>query len=206
MRLFYRITAVGLENIPEGGALIASNHTAFSDVFVISAASKRQVRYMAKSDLFRSPLRPLLKALGAFPIDRSGSDVSGIKKAVTLLKNEKLVGIFPQGHRHGHKDQRYTEVKPGIGMIVYHTGVPVVPVFLDNAGLKTRIFKKNTVIFGKPIYPEELGLGNGGRTEYLNASKYIFRRVCELKYGPSETWEEDPFLPGPAAETADAET
>lgn len=44
----YRIDAHGVENIPDGGAILASNHTSFSDVLVISAASKRQVRYMAK--------------------------------------------------------------------------------------------------------------------------------------------------------------
>ena len=63
----YRIDAHGVENIPDGGAILASNHTSFSDVLVISAASKRQVRYMAKKELFKTPLAPLIKALGAFP-------------------------------------------------------------------------------------------------------------------------------------------
>ena len=43
----WRIQVSGEENIPEGGAIVASNHTAFSDVLVISASTKRQVRYMA---------------------------------------------------------------------------------------------------------------------------------------------------------------
>ena len=45
VRRVYRIEAHGTENIPEGGAILASNHTAFSDVLVISAASRRQVQY-----------------------------------------------------------------------------------------------------------------------------------------------------------------
>ena len=52
----YRIEAEGTENIPEGGCILASNHTGLGDVLVISAASSRQVRYMAKKELFRVPL------------------------------------------------------------------------------------------------------------------------------------------------------
>ncbi|MGN1410627.1 MAG: lysophospholipid acyltransferase family protein, partial [Eubacteriales bacterium] len=70
----YRIERVGVENIPEDGAILASNHTSFSDVLVISAAAKRQVRYMAKKELFKTPLKPLITALGAYPVDRSGAD------------------------------------------------------------------------------------------------------------------------------------
>ena len=187
----YRIEPVNRENVPEGGAIIAANHTAFADVLVVSAAATRQVRYMAKKELFHTPLAPLIRALGAYPVDRGGADVGSIKKTIALLEEGELVGIFPQGHRNGGVDPRTTEIRHGIGMIAYHAKTPVVPVFIDNKRKRTGMFRKNRVIFGTPISFEELGYVSGGRNEYTNASRLIFDRVCELKYGPRETWGEE---------------
>ena len=178
----YRIETVGAENIPETGAILASNHTAFSDVLVISAAARRQVRYMAKKELFATPLAPLIKSLGAYPVDRGGADVASIKRTISLVEGGELVGIFPQGHRYGRQDPRTTEIKPGVGMFAYHTKAPVVPVFISNKRMKTGMFRKNTVTFGKPISFEELGFTGGGRSEYSAAARIIFDRVCGLYY------------------------
>ena len=104
VKALWRIEGVGTENIPETGAILAANHTAFSDVLVISAAAGRKVRYMAKKELFATPLAPLILALGAYPVDRRGSDVSSIRKTIALVEKGELVGIFPQGHRQGGKD------------------------------------------------------------------------------------------------------
>lgn len=179
----YRIERVGVENIPEGGAILASNHTSFSDVLVISAAAKRQVRYMAKKELFKTPLKPLITALGAYPVDRGGADVGSIKRTISLIEEGELVGIFPQGHRQGGKDPRETEIKAGVGLIAYHTKAQILPVFIENSRMKTGMFRKNRVTFGKCISFDELGFIKGGKTEYMNASRIIFNRVCEIKYG-----------------------
>ena len=179
----YRIEPVGVENIPSGGAILASNHTAFSDVLVISAAAKRQVRYMAKKELFKTPLAPLIKSLGAYPVDRGGADVGSIKKTISMIESGDLIGIFPQGHRNGGVDPRTTEVKAGVGMIAYHTKACVVPVFIDNKRMRTGAFRKNKVMFGKAISFDELGYTSGGRVEYMNAARTIFSKICELKYG-----------------------
>ena len=193
----YRIEAHGAENIPADGAIVASNHTSFADVLVISAAAKRQVRYMAKKELFKIPLlAPLIKALGAYPVNRGGPDVSSIKRTIELIGEGELIGIFPQGHRYGGQDPRTTEIKAGIGMITYRTKAPVVPVFLDNSRGKTSMFRKNVVTFGEPVYFEELEFVKGGMTEYTRASQIIFNRICEIKYGKSELPAGDrPSLP-----------
>ncbi len=193
----YRIEAHGVENIPADGAIVASNHTSFADVLVISAAAKRQVRYMAKKELFKIPLlAPLIKALGAYPVNRGGPDVSSIKRTIELIEGGELIGIFPQGHRYGGQDPRTTEIKAGIGMITYRTKAPVVPVFLDGQSGKTRMFRKNIITFGKPISFEELEFVKGGMTEYTRASQIIFNRICEIKYGKSELPAGDrPSLP-----------
>ena len=205
VNLLYRIDAVGVENIPEGGAIIAANHTSLSDPIVISAAAKRQVRYMAKKELFFFPLGPFIRALGAYPVDRGGADVSSIRKTIAMVEEGELIGIFPQGHRNGGKDPRTTEIKPGIGMIEYHTRSVVIPVFLSNKRMKTAMFRKNTVIFGEPITFEELAYTGGGNAEYLRASRMIFDRVCSLHYGALPAAEEPLKLREPE-DPANAET
>lgn len=184
VRAVYRIEAVGKENIPEGGVILASNHTAFSDVLIISAAANRQVRYMAKKELFRIPLlKQLITGLGAYPVDRGGADIGSIKRTIAMLESGELIGIFPQGTRQGRKDPRTTEVKGGIGMIAYHTKSPILPVFLASKKMKTGLFRKNTVIFGNVIPFEALGFEKGGAKEYQQCAEMIFGEVCALRYG-----------------------
>ena len=97
VRWVYRLQAVGVENIPQRGCILASNHTAFSDVLIISAAAKRQVRYMAKKELFKIPLlAQLITGLGAYPVNRGGADVGSIKRTIHMLEEGELIGIFPQ--------------------------------------------------------------------------------------------------------------
>ena len=177
----WRIEVIGAENIPGGGAILASNHTSFADPIVISAAARRQVRYMAKKELFRTPLAPLIKVLGAYPVDRSGADVTSVKRTIGLVESGELVGIFPQGHRHPGKDPRETEIKHGVAMIAYRSGAPLVPVFIRTKGRRTRIFHKTEVIFGKPLSREDLGFSEGGRTEYAVAARILFDRICSLE-------------------------
>ncbi len=183
MKWLFRVESVGWENVPEGGAIIASNHTAFADPIVISAAAKRQVRYMAKKELFKIPLLSgLIRSLGAYPVDRKGGDVSSIKKTIAMVKEGELVGIFPQGHRYGKKDPRTTPIKPGIGMIACRAQMPVVPVFIEGETGKTAFFRKTTVRFGKPI-PFEEYCPEEGRVDYMQVSRLLFDRICAIKYG-----------------------
>lgn len=187
VRAVWRIRTEGLENVPEeGGFLLVSNHTAFSDVIVLEAAQTRQICFMAKRELFRIPLlSQLITALGAYPVDRGGADVKSIKHTIKMLEDGNVIGIFPQGTRCPNTDPRTTELKGGVGMIAYHAKANVLPVYIDGNG-KTRAFHRNTVKIGKLIPFEELGLEHAGRAEYERAGKYIFSKVCALKYGDGE--------------------
>ncbi len=182
----YRVEIAGAENIPSDGAIVAANHTAFSDVIILSAAmGGRQIHYMAKKELFKTPLAPLITALGAYPVDRGGADVKSIKTAIGFVESGDLVGIFPQGHRHGGEDLRGSEIKAGVGMIAYHSKAQILPVLIENARMKTGMFRKNRVTFGRCISFDELELTSGGREQYMKASRIVFDRICEMKYGPS---------------------
>ncbi|MCI9449658.1 MAG: 1-acyl-sn-glycerol-3-phosphate acyltransferase [Clostridiales bacterium] len=181
----WRVSSEGEENIPDKGCLLICNHTSLSDVIVLEVAAKgRQIKYMAKKELFRVPLlNKLITALGAYPVDRGGADVKSIKRTIAMIESGDLIGMFPQGTRCPGIDPRTTEVKGGVGMIAYHAKSDILPVYIDNKKGKTKLFRKNHIIIGKPIKFEELNLVSGGRAEYDRAARMAFDKVCELKYG-----------------------
>ena len=185
IKALFRIKAFGENNIPsDRGVLVCANHTSFSDVIVMSASTDVQVRYMAKKELFSVPvLGALVKALGAYPVDRKGGDVAALRKTVEMLNEGNAIGIFPQGTRCRYVNPRETQVQHGVGLIAYRAKCDVVPVFIKTKNNHTHFFGKTEVHFGEPIPYESLGFENGGKEEYKNAAEIIFDRVCSIGEG-----------------------
>jgi len=184
VKFIFRIHIHGSENEPmDGGYLACCNHISFVDVISSAVAVKRQVRFMAKKELFKIPLLGMLiKALGAFPVDRKGSAVAAVKKSQALLESGEVVGMFPTGHRFpGVKfDTTREEFKAGAAMVAYRAKVPVLPIFISTKNDKVRLFRRIDVYVGKPILFEELGFEKGGSAEYDRAAGVIFDRIAEL--------------------------
>lgn len=183
IRFLFRVEVVGLENEPkEGSLMVCANHISNWDPVIVAVSLKaRQVRYMAKSELFRIPgLNVLLKALGAYPVNRGAGDIRAIKHTIEMVKKGDCVGIFPQGTRHIGKDPRETEVKSGTGMCVYHAKCDVLPVAIVTKKRKMVPFSKTYIIIGKPIRYDELMMTDGDKEQFIGASRIIFDRICEL--------------------------
>lgn len=196
IRAMFRIKVYGTENIPEnGGYLICSNHTSLWDVFVIAVSLERQVMYMAKKELFSVPLLgKIISALGAYPVNRGAADISAIKKTVSLLKDENIVGVFPQGTRHPGENPRDTEVRHGVGLISYRAECGAIPVYIKTKNNQVRPFRRAELFIGKPIEYQSFGFKDGGMKEYTDAAEMIFDRICtigEASQGESSEAKED---------------
>ncbi len=127
--LFCALKVEGVENVPrKGGVVLACNHPGGMDSFVLGFASPRQVYYMAKRELFNvHPVMTfLLYRIGAFPINRGARDTEAIEYSVELLKQGRVLGMFPEGTRNRGKPMR--RGKSGAVRIAIDAGVPVVPV------------------------------------------------------------------------------
>lgn len=179
-----RVKTFGTENEQKDGALIVcANHTAMFDVLSLAVSFKRQLRFLAKKELFKIPLlSQLISALGAYAVDRGRGDIGAIKKTLSILKDEEIVAMFPQGTRYVGVDPATTEVKSGVGMMIYRSKADVQPVFIRVKGYKYRFLRKKEVIIGKPIKYAEFGFTNGGTEEYEKAAKLVFDRVLALRY------------------------
>ncbi len=152
MRIFHPWRAVGTENLPEGAAVICGNHTTAGDpLYVICAMGRRrQVHVMAKEEIMRWPVIGwILKKAGIFGVKRGSTDIGAVKEALRVLKNNERLLIFPEGTRV--REGETSEAHTGAALFAARTGAPLVPVYITP---KKRIFRKTTVVFGKPYHPE----------------------------------------------------
>ena len=166
----------------EGRYIVCANHVSATDAIALCYAfRKNQVCFMAKKELFKIPLlAQLIKVLGAFPIDRGGSDVGAIKKAVNIVKDGKCLGIFPQGHRYPGEDPRTTKTKNGMALIATRAEADIVPCYIWRKNNKFRLFGRTYIIVGDPIAYETLGYDPEGSGEYARITEIVFDRICTM--------------------------
>ena len=182
VRVLFRIHVVNPEKMPtNGGCIICANHTSMLDVLILSAGLRRQIRYMAKKELFSVPLlKQLITVLGAYPVNRGSADVSSIKRTISMLNDGELIGIFPQGTRHPGENPAETPVKSGVGMIAWHTKATIVPAYIRTKKNRVRPFCRTELILGDPIPFAALGMTGGGIAQYTAATERVFRDICAL--------------------------
>jgi 1-acyl-sn-glycerol-3-phosphate acyltransferase len=127
LRLWFRVRISGAEHIPsDGPAIVAPNHKNFLDAFFVGIATHRQVRYMAKAELFKGPLAWLFLRLGAFPVRRGEGDVEALATARAILAAGGVVVVFPEGTRVEAPDALGAP-HHGAGRLALDTGAPIVP-------------------------------------------------------------------------------
>ncbi len=121
----------GRENIPLTGPIIlTTNHVNLFDPFFLMFSFPRWINFMAKEELFRSPLlRPWLRWAGSLPIRRGGKirdKQKMLKSARAALGKGFILGMFPEGGRS--RDGKLRKGKPGSAVIASKTNVPLLPV------------------------------------------------------------------------------
>lgn len=146
--LFFRWKVEGLHHIPHTGPLmICANHIGNLDPPLVGCALPRKVHFMAKEELFRVPVFSwLLPMLGAFPVKRGEGDRQALKHSMQLLKEGKVLGIFPEGTRS--KTGELGKAHFGAALIALKTNSPIVPVAIIGP---YRLFRPIRIIFGEPI-------------------------------------------------------
>ncbi|HEY7950713.1 MAG TPA: lysophospholipid acyltransferase family protein [Solirubrobacterales bacterium] len=182
--LIYRTRAIGVKNVPKSGALIlAPNHFSQMDHFFIGLYLRRQVRFMAKSQMFGPPVFTYIyKHGGVFPVRRGHRDEESFKTAFTILGQGGMLLVYAEGGRS--RSGELGEVKPGIGRIALESGAPVVPVAIHGSERVRRWkrfrFPRVTVQFGEPLdFPTEEA---PSRERQLEVAEQIFAPVRKM-YG-----------------------
>ncbi|XOQ44403.1 MAG: hypothetical protein ACFWTN_08190 [Clostridium sp.] len=155
----FQVRYENVDNIPKAGRLIVCcNHLSVFDPILLALPFRRQIRYMAKSELFTEHgmlFRNLLYQLGAFPVRRNTGDASSIKTAKRILQDEGIVGIFPQGGCF--PGGKITRLKAGAAMIAAQTQTPILPAAILCRN-KPCPLHKTVIRFGKLISTEQFPL------------------------------------------------
>lgn len=136
-----------------GGAIIAANHTNFTDPVVLFVTFwYRRVFFLAGELVMDGTLKSKLMAgMGAIRIDRNIVDMEAIRRCVGILKEGHVLGVFPQGQIT--KTQEVSNVKHGTVLMALQAGVPIVPMYIEP---QKKWYKGRNVVIGEPIDPKAI--------------------------------------------------
>ncbi len=184
LRAFFRPWVRGLENVPEdGGAILAGNHLAVIDSFLLPIILSRKIRFIGKNEYFTGRgLKGRLKAgffrgVGTIPVDRGGGKASeaALRTGLGVLNEGHLFGIYPEGTRS--PDGRLYRGKTGVARLALEAGVPVIPVAMigtDKAQPHGRVIPKPVrigIVIGEPLdFSRYQGMAN---------DRFILRSVTD---------------------------
>jgi len=192
VRCFYRVSALGLENLPAGGFLLVPNHISWVDALVLQLACPRPIRYVIDQEYYHKRiLHPILRALGCIPISNRHSHAA-VRAAAERIAAGEIVCVFPEGEL----ERRGTllRLQRGYEVIARHAQAQVVPVWLDQlwgsifsfqGGKFFRKFPKRipypvTVAFGRPLDAKSADIATM-REELLKLGEFCFSRRPSLE-------------------------
>jgi acyl-[acyl-carrier-protein]-phospholipid O-acyltransferase / long-chain-fatty-acid--[acyl-carrier-protein] ligase len=187
VRIFYRVRALGLEHLPDGGCLLLPNHITWVDAVVLQLACPRPIRYIIDQEFYHKPLlKPLLRIAGCIPID-SRKARSAIRVATEQIAAGEIVCLFPEGQLT--RSGTLLRLRRGYELIAQHANAPVVPVWLDRlwgsifsfqggkffAKWPKEIPYRISVAFGKPLEPAAADIATV-REELLKLGEFCYSR------------------------------
>src|SRR5437762_8097765 len=191
VRCFYRVNAIGLENLPDGGFLLVPNHISWVDALVLQLACPRPIRYVIDQEYYHKRiLHPILRVLGCIPISNRHSHAA-VRDAAERISAREIVCVFPEGalERAG----TLLRLQRGYELIARHANAPVVPAWLDQLWgsifsfqggkffikFPQRIPYPVTIAFGKPLKAEAANIPTV-REELLKLGEFCFSRRPSL--------------------------
>ena len=178
--------AFGQENIiEEGPAIMAANHQSYLDPPLIGITCRNELYFLARKTLFeKKVLGSLISRVNAMPVDLARGDVTAVRAIINLLKKGHRTVIFPEGTRS--LDGNIQQARPGIGMIIAKTLVPVVPIRIFGSfeawpkGGKIRPHPV-TVVVGKPMRFVKEDFGGNNRESYQKISERVLAAIAAIR-------------------------
>ncbi|MCX2925782.1 lysophospholipid acyltransferase family protein [Streptomyces sp. NEAU-W12] len=164
---FWKPRVLGAWRMPTAGpVLLAVNHSHNIDGPMVMGVSPRPTHFLIKREAFVGPLDPFLTGIGQVKVDRNTTDRTAISRALGVLEQGGVLGIFPEGTR-GEGD--FAALRAGLAYFALRGGAPIVPVaVLGSSGRGGRLIRtlpplrsRVDVVFGDPF---DAGDGSGRRT------------------------------------------
>lgn len=134
--------------------VMVSNHLHALDpaILTVPLKKKEQAIFLGKKELVKNRLAAwFLSRLHIIPVDRHNMDMEAMRNCMKVLKQNRILGIFPEGTRH-HEGQM-EQIENGTSLIVLRSRVPLIPVYIDR---KLSFFKVTNAWVGQPIPYDDL--------------------------------------------------
>ncbi len=133
LRMFHLLRIKGTKRIPATGPVIlCANHSSYFDSMLLALCTRRRVHFLIHQSFYHHPLLGwFVRKCGAIPVTQHGSDKEAMSRALAILKEGGVLGIFPEGRltRTGQPN----EGKPGAALLAAAGGAVVVPVTISGA-------------------------------------------------------------------------
>lgn len=122
-----RVRADGVDRVPAGPVVLASNHVSFPDFVFIGRAllGGPWVRFLCRADIWESPAGRALDVMRHVPVDRL-APAAAYLRARSLLREGERVCVFPEAGISAAYVVR--AMMPGAAALARETGAPLVPV------------------------------------------------------------------------------
>lgn len=146
--LFCQLHFEGRDHIPaQGGCVLTCNHTMGPDFLVVGYISPRQIYFMVKSESIEANrwLGRFLRYNGCFPIHRGDGDMGAVQHAIDLVRNGRVLGMFPEGTRS--RTGKLQRGRSGAAFVAIQAQAPIVPVAVVNS---EPIFQRANYLSLKP--------------------------------------------------------
>ena len=144
--LLYPTRVKKFAKIPKGKCVFVINHRSNIDPLIMLNMFWREQHIVAKKELYKNCfLRAILKGMKTIPIDREKVEISTIKQCLKVLKNGKILSIFPEGTRN-KTDKVLGEIKAGAGLLSIKGDAEIVPIWIKK---KPKPFCLNTIYVGE---------------------------------------------------------
>ena len=184
LRGIFRLRVDGLENVPAlGGCVLASNHLSSFDPWPLGVPlwPRRQLRVMAKSELYWFPLSVVIRGAGAFPVRRGQRDTVAIETGVQLAREGNIVAMFPEGTRRHKGLVKRFEARPhsGAARIALEADVPLIPAAVKGTDRLLRLARLH-VAYGAPVDLDDLRGQEVGAVA-AEATARLMARIAELE-------------------------
>jgi len=130
----YRVKTVGLEKIPDEGAVIlAANHVSFVDPMIVGGSVRRPVRFVMYYKIYLIPVMNFVfRTARAIPIAGRKEDEAMYNRAfeemAQAVRDGDVLCIFPEGQIT--YDGELNEFKSGLDKLLAREPAPVMPVAL----------------------------------------------------------------------------
>ena len=175
-KILYRPTIVGKENIPENGGFVLAggSHKNNFDCASLIVSTKRCIHFLAKDELYKGIKKILFKNMGIIPVNRRKKDGFALNKAISFLKKEMVIGIFPEG-TFNKSDDPTIPFKIGAVKMAYDTNSKIVPFVIKG---DYKIFRKGLKI---EFFPPFIV-----KTSDLEKENEKFRKFIDKKIKKSE--------------------